>query len=241
MPAEPSPGAPPRAVGLITADPNPTLLAILAHSGVDFVVLDAEQTPLTVRDCADAVQRLRGTGVRVSVRVPDLKPNTLVAFANTGVQEIVLPHVRRPEELERAREAVRFAPQGLRSRQVSPASGFGSDFSSEPTLSVLFETVDALDRAEEFAALESFEGGWLGPMDLAADLQRHGRTGPGELDKAVQRVVDAVRGAGHSVGLPSPSMSRTDEVFARGADRAAIYWERELAQLLAGFAGSRTL
>lgn len=232
---------PPRAVGLITADPSPTFLAVVAHAGVDFVVLDAEQTPLTVQQCADAVQRLRGSGVRVSVRVPDLEPNTLVAFANTGVAEIVLPHVRRAEELEEAAAVVRFAPQGLRSRQVSPASGFGTDFSAEPLLSVLFETVDAVDRAEDFVSSSAFGGGWLGPTDLAAELQRHGRTGPGELDKAVQTVVDAIRAAGHSVGLPAPSMARADEVFARGADRAAVYWERELAQLLGGFAASRSV
>ena len=241
MPTESSPGAPPHAVGLITADPNPTLLAILAHSGVDFVVLDAEQTPLTVQQCADAVQRLKGTGVQVAVRVPDLTANTLVAFANTGVAEIVLPHVRRVDELEEAAAAVRYAPQGLRSRQVSPASGFGSDFSAPPTLSVLFETVDAVDRAADFASLDAFGGGWLGPTDLASDLERRGRTEPDELDRSVQQVVDAVRGAGHSVGLPAPSMSRAGEAFARGADRAAIYWERELTQLLAGFAASRTL
>ncbi|MEA5455988.1 aldolase/citrate lyase family protein [Sinomonas sp. JGH33] len=229
-----------RAVGLITADTSPTLLAVLAHARVDFVVLDAEQTPLDVQACAGAVQRLRGTGVRVSVRVPDLEPNTLVAFANTGVDELVLPHLRSVGELERAREAIAYAPRGLRSRQVSPASGFGTDFSREPVLSVLFETVDAVAEAEGFAACEAFGGGWLGPTDLAADLQRDGRSAPDYLDKAMQSVVETLRGAGHSVGLPAPSMARANEVFARGADRCAVYWERELATLLAGFVASQS-
>ena len=229
---------PRRSVGLITADPSPTLLALCAHAGLGFLVLDAEQTPLTVQQCADAVQRLRGSGVQVSVRVPDLTPNTLVAFANTGADELVLPHLRRPEELEEALDVVRYAPRGTRSRQVSPASAFGRDFSREPRLSVLFETVDAVEGVGEIAAVEGFRGGWLGPTDLSADLERHGRAEPGELDKAVQSVVDALRGTGHSVGLPAPSMARADEVFARGADRAAVYWERELASLLSGFAAA---
>jgi 2-keto-3-deoxy-L-rhamnonate aldolase RhmA len=225
-----------RAVGLITADPGSALLAICAQTHVGFVVLDAEQTGLTVRDCADAVQRLRGSGVEVSVRVPDLSPNTLVAFANTGAHELVLPHLRRPKELEEASALVRYAPRGGRSRQVSPASAFGADYSHEPRLSVLFETAEAVERVEEFVASEAFAGGWLGPTDLSADLQRHGQPEPEQLDKAVQSVVDALRSAGHSVGMPAPSMSRVDEVFSRGADRAAVYWERELLSLLTGFA-----
>jgi 2-keto-3-deoxy-L-rhamnonate aldolase RhmA len=225
-----------RSVGLITADPSPTLLALCSQARLGFVVLDAEQTGLTVQQCADAVQRLRGSGVAVSLRVPDLSPNTLVSFANTGAHELVLPHLRRPEELEEAAAVVRYAPLGQRSRQVSPASAFGTDYSGEPRLSVLFETVDAVERVDEFVASEAFRGGWLGPTDLSADLQRHGRAEPEQLDKAVQAVVDALRGAGHSVGLPAPSLSRADEVFARGADRAAVYWEREMAALLTGFA-----
>ncbi|MDQ4503540.1 aldolase/citrate lyase family protein [Sinomonas sp. ASV322] len=230
-----------RAVGVITADTSPTLFAVLAHAHIDFVVLDAEQTPLGVQACADVVQRLRGTGVRVSVRVPDIQPNTLVAFANTGADELVLPHLRNVGELERAYEAITYSPRGLRSRQVSPASGFGSDFSRAPLLSVLFETVDAVAIAEEFVALEAFGGGWLGPTDLAADLHREGRTDPDYLDKAMQSVVETLREAGHSVGLPAPSMARAREVFDRGADRCAVYWERELATLLAGYAASRSI
>jgi len=239
MPTGPFEREPDRKVGLLTADPHPTLLAIAAHSGVDFMILDAEQTSLTVHDCAAAVQQLRGTGVHVSVRVPDLGADTLVAFANTGVQALVLPHLRHVEELEKAAEAVRYAPEGRRSRQVSFASGFGSDFGDPPRLDVLFETVDAVDRAADFAASAAFGGGWLGTTDLFSDLQRTGRADGNALDKAVQHVVDTVRGAGYSIGLPAASAARADEVFARGADRCVIYWERELASLLTAYADSR--
>ncbi|AMM34465.1 hypothetical protein SA2016_3808 [Sinomonas atrocyanea] len=236
MPFDPLIGRPRRSVGLITADPGATLLALCAHAGIGFVVLDAEQTPLTLQQCTDAVLRLRGSGVHVSVRVPDLSPDTLVAFANTGADELVLPHLRRPEELEAAFEAVRYAPAGRRSRQVSPASGFGSDFSRHPGLSVLFETVDAVECVRDFAASAAFASGWLGPTDLASDLARRGMDRPEDLDKAGHSVIDALRDAGRSVGIPAPSMARADEAFDRGADRAAVYWERELASLLGDFA-----
>lgn len=224
-----------RSVGIITADPSSTLLALCANAELGFVVLDAEQTPLTVGQCADAAQRLGGTGVRVSIRVPDIAPDTLVAFANTGADELVLPHLRHPQELEAASAAIRYAPSGQRSRQVSPASRFGSDYSRVPALSVLFETVEAVEHAAAFAASSALGSGWVGPTDLAADLARHGRTGPGELEKATQTVIDTLRDAGRSIGVPAPSMLRVDEAFARGANLAAVYWERELASLLSGF------
>lgn len=231
---------PARSVGLITADPTPTLLALLAHAKVDFLVLDAEQTGLSVQQCGDVVQRLAGSAVDVAVRVPDLEPNTLVAFANTGVGEIVLPQVRSVEELERAYEVTRYAPEGSRPKQVSQASAFGTDYTQPPRITVLFETAEAVDQVADFAASPVFSGGWVGPTDLAGELHRRGRAHPDALESAIQSVVDALSGAGHSVGLPAPGMQNAASVFARGADRCAVYWERELGSILAGFAASRS-
>ncbi|MET3204387.1 2-keto-3-deoxy-L-rhamnonate aldolase RhmA [Arthrobacter sp. UYEF6] len=224
-----------RSVGIITADPTPTLLALLAHATIDFLVLDAEQTGITVQQCSDVVQRLAGSGVKVAVRVPDLDRNTLVAFANTGVAEIVLPQVRTVDELERAYEATRYAPAGSRPRQVTPASAFGMDYSFAPVITVLFETAEAVERVKEFVGSEAFGGGWVGPTDLAADLLRHGDERPEALQEAVQRVVDVVAGASRSIGLPAPGMAAAAGVFELGADRCAVYWEKELASMLTGY------
>lgn len=224
-------------VGLITADPTPALLGLLEVAGIDSIVIDAEQTGLTVATCADAVQRLRGSGVHVGVRVPALDDDCLLAFANTGADELVLPRVRRTEELERAHRATRFPPAGQRPRQVSPASRYGTAYVHVPVLSVLVETTDAVDAIEEFAAHPLFEGAWIGPTDLADDLMRCGRAE--ELDSAVQRVIDVVTAAGHPVGLPAPSAARAAEVHRRGANRAAIYWEREVTSTLRTLAAAR--
>jgi len=226
----------PRTVGLITADPSPALLGIAMHCGLDFVVLDAEQTTLTVRDCADVVQRLAGSGVEVGIRVPALDDNTLVSYANTGVDEIVIPQVRTVDQLEKAWRATRFTPEGTRMKQVSPASGYGRDYSSVPRVSVLFETAEAVARVDDFVASEFFDGGWVGPTDLASDLAI---SGGGDLDDAVRTVVDTLSVAGQSVGLPAANVAAAGAVHARGADRCAIYWEREVAATLSALVSSR--
>ena len=223
-------------VGLITADPTSTLLGLLEVVGIGSVVIDAEQTGLGPAQCADAVQRLRGSGVAVGVRVPSLDPDCLLSFANTGVDELVLPRVRSTAELERAHRATRFPPEGDRPRQVSPASGYGTRYTQAPVLSVLFETVDALDDVAGFARHPLFQGGWIGPTDLVDDLARSGRDDA--VDAAVQRIIDVVAGAGHRIGMPAPSAARAGEVHARGADRAAVYWEREVALTLRSLAAA---
>lgn len=226
-----------RTVGFITASPSASLMGIAAVVGVDFVVLDAEQTGLTIRDCEEAVSRLRHRGVWAAIRVPDLRENTLVEFANTGADELVLPRVRRIEELEVASRAVQFPPRGSRPKQVTAATDYGTKFDHEPLLTVLFETVDALDRVSEFAESPYFGGGWVGPTDLAAELSAANREE--SLYEASQRIIDVVSGAGHSIGIPASGFDRTEEVFARGADRGALYWEREATAILRQFVATK--
>ncbi|MBO9521364.1 MAG: hypothetical protein J7518_07490 [Nocardioidaceae bacterium] len=224
--------APHGPVGVLTAHPDRLLLQQAALAGVGFVVVDAEQTGLQPADVAAVVGQLAGLPTEVHVRVPDLAPATLVAFANTGADELVLPQVRDAGDVRRAHEATRYAPAGTRSRQVSAASDFGTDFSREPRLSVLVENGDAVANAEKLAALDLLAGAWVGPTDLADDLARQGRTE--DVQELVGRVVDVFRAAGRPIGLPAVDATGVTAAFARGADRVAVYFEKSLRLLLDG-------
>ncbi|WP_211260786.1 aldolase/citrate lyase family protein [Amycolatopsis jejuensis] len=227
-----------RQVGILTADLSPVLCDLVAGAGVAFLVIDAEQTGITAGNCAEVVRRLRHAPVEVAVRVPDCAARTLLEFANTGVHELVLPRLKSPDELADAVAATRYPPDGHRPRQVSLASGYGRQYSAVPRLTVLFETVEAVDAVDSFVRSPFFEGGWVGPTDLADDLDRHGR-GSAELGRAVDAVATAVNKAGHSLGLPAGDLDGIRAGFAKGADRCAVYWERYLAVVLGQLASQR--
>jgi len=219
-----------REIGLLTAEPSPLLLDQAALTGIGFVVLDAEQTALTPQSCATAVRQLAGCATRVCVRVPDLAPATLVTFANTGAAELVLPQVRSLADVEQAWRSVHYPPAGNRPRQPSPGSRYGSDWSRAPELSVIVETVEAVEVAEELAASPLVCGAWLGLTDLREDLARHGREG--ELDAAVEHVFTRFAAAGASLGLPAADAAAARAGFERGAARCLVYWETHLRGVL---------
>lgn len=221
----------PRRIGLLTADPSRTLVRAAVDARLDFLTLDTEQSGLRAGECAQVAEVLRGTGTRLAIRVPDLAPSTLVEYANTGAAELVLPQLRTVQELRLAHAAVRYEPEGLRSRQPSLASSLGLRFDAVPRLSVLFETVTALENVAEIAADPAFEGGWVGPTDLGADLRR--TSAPIDTESAIDAIVAAVSAGGHPIGLPAPSASGVDAVFARGATDCAVYWERQLTAVMA--------
>lgn len=227
-------------VGLLTAAPDRMLLTLAHRAGLDFVMVDAEQTGLAVRECAEAAAVLAGLVPRVAVRLPDLETATLVGFANTGADELVLPQVRHVSDVVRALEATRYPPAGTRSRQVSASSGYGADFTTAPRISVLIETVEAVEAAAELAALDDLDCGWIGTTDLADDLLRHtGDAGRARLDEAVAGVLATFAAAGKPAGLPAATPADVPAAFARGAARCAMYWEKSVAHTLTELAGTR--
>ncbi|WP_406630915.1 aldolase/citrate lyase family protein [Amycolatopsis sp. WGS_07] len=219
-------------VGVLTAEPDRLLISQIAQAGLGFVVLDAEQTALSVGRCADVVLALAGSGVDVSVRVPDLSPQTLVAYANTGVAELLLPQVRTLAEIEAAHLATRFPPEGTRSRQVSYASRYGTDFGAAPRIAVLVETADAIEQAAAFAASGLVDAAWFGPTDLADDLRIARPGSESQAQQLIDQALGVFRAHGVPVGLPAADAAGVAAAFARGADACSVYWEKCLLSVL---------
>lgn len=224
-------------VGLLTAEPDALLVCVAAQAGLDFLVLDAEQTSLDVRRCAEVVQALRGLPVEVVIRVPDLAAHTLVTYANTGADELLLPQLRSPDQLKAANDAVQFPPVGTRSRQVSPASRYGVEFTRSPRLGVLVETVDALDELEAIAASGLVACAWFGPTDLADDLARHRPESLERIDELIDKGIATLRAHDVPVGLPARDAAGVRAAFDRGAEQCSVYWEKCLLDVLTGIAG----
>jgi 2-keto-3-deoxy-L-rhamnonate aldolase RhmA len=183
---------------------------------------------------------LAGTPTEVVIRIPDLSEATVVAFANTGADELMLPRVRTLAQLEDAWRATRYFPDGTRSRQVSQASAYGTDFAKVPRISVLLETVEAIEQAAGFAASGLLDGAWVGPTDLYDDLRRFRPAQAEQMAELIDQTVATFRDAGISIGLPAKDAAGVRQAFDDGADRCTVYWEKQLFAVLTDVAGARS-
>lgn len=226
-------------VGLLTANPTTMLLAQCRLASMDFVILDAEDSGLTVQDCANFVASFAGRGPSVGIRVPNLRAQTLLEFSNTGADELILPQVRTMAEIELAYRVTRFPPVGERPRQASLASGYGTYFTHAPRLTVLIETVDAVNAAAAFAQSELIAGAMIGPTDLADDYAREGAEENGSLDSIIDEIITVFRSADRNIGLPASDNAGISRVFDRGANRCAVYWEKSVRSTLNSFVAAR--
>jgi len=189
-------------VGTFQKTPSRHVAEVLARSGIDFAVLDAEHAPFGIAAIDDIVAATRSLGFPVLVRIPELRAALIGACLDAGASGIVVPHVMTAEHAEQAVAAARFSAGG---RGLSPSGRAGEygghslvDFmtGSDAAISVWcqIEDVEGVDNIEAISRVAGVDALFIGRADLMRSL---GATSIHDLavQQAVARVATVARAA----------------------------------------------
>jgi 4-hydroxy-2-oxoheptanedioate aldolase len=232
------------AVGYWLTLPSPSVAEIMGSVPLDWLLVDLEHSPIGWETFEDMLRALRGTDVVPLVRVPSGEAPVLKRALDRGPWGVVVPLVSTAEEARQVVAACRYPPEGIRGVAGTRASGYGATlpeyyarWNREVLIACQVETVQAVERVEEIAAVEGVDVLFVGPNDLSANLQRWRDLNSEEFRQAVDRVLGAARRHGKAAGVmctgPEDALTRVDQGFrfiAMGSD----------ARLLAGAATRAT-
>lgn len=187
---------------------SPSVTELLAHSGFDWLVIEAEHTPLGMTGVEQLLRATNGTSVAPLVRVPVRRPDFVQLALDAGARGVVIPMVRSYEEALALVRMTRYPPEGDRSFGPLRASKYGIDreiyfqTANENVITALIiETREALDELEKIASIPGVDALYLGPMDLSLSLGLDPfAVSQPELEEAVDRVLRVGRNAGVAIG-----------------------------------------
>ncbi|MFG1213881.1 MULTISPECIES: aldolase/citrate lyase family protein [Xanthobacter] len=205
-------------IGLWCAVPSNYVSEILAGAGFDWLVLDTEHAPNELPNVFNQLQSMVGYATQPVVRVPWNDAVTLKRFLDIGTQSFLIPMVQNAEEARAAVAATRYPPDGIRGYAVaSRATRFGrigdyfTRYADEMCVLVQVETMEALEKVEEIAAVPGVDGIFIGPGDLSASMGLlHQPTHPKVVD-AIEDGLRRIRAAGNRGGV----LVVGDEALAR--------------------------
>jgi 4-hydroxy-2-oxoheptanedioate aldolase len=194
--------------GMISFIGSPMIVEIMARAGIDFVIIDMEQSPLDLDRLAHMVRAADAAGISPFVRVPELDASLINRILNLGVQGIVLPHATA-ESCEALVQAVRYAPEGKRGAcPITRASRYWPDdwnehaarSNREIMLLPLLEDKESIDDFEAIASVKGIDAYFVGPYDLSVSI---GVPGKGfdnpKMSAALDRVIEIARKHGSRV------------------------------------------
>ncbi|WP_127092161.1 aldolase/citrate lyase family protein [Aquabacter cavernae] len=216
-------------IGFWNSLATPTATEILAGSGFDWLLLDAEHAPNDVASILGQLQATMRDTTHPVVRVPQNDSVVLKRYLDIGVQSFLIPMVDTPEQAAAAVAATRFPPDGFRGfAGASRASLFGrvKDYHrrahEEICLLVQVETRLALDNLEAIAAVPGIDGVFIGPGDLSADLGHLGDQGHPDMVALIEATIRRIVAAGNRAGILTGDEALARRYMAAGCVFTAV-------------------
>ena len=183
---------------------------ILAACDYDFAFIDMEHGSMDVDLASQLAVACHDAGVAPIVRVPGYEHYHATRVLDSGALGITFPHV---ENAAHARELVgkcKYPPLGHRSVagsppqlrfQAMPLAEAAEVVNRETTIVIMVETPNAVENAEEIAAVEGVDVVMIGSNDLMMEMGKPQQFGGAELEAAMKTVVDACHKHGKHPGF----------------------------------------
>ncbi len=205
-------------IGFFATMDSPGLTELLAGCGFDWVLIDTEHSPVELPEMVAHLRAVNTPGVAALVRPSWNDMVTIKRVMDQGAQTLLIPYVENAEEARAAVSYTRFPPHGVRGVSGSSRSanyGLSSDYfaAAERELCVIvqIESVGALARIEEIAAVEGVDAVFIGPSDLAASMGHIGNPQHPEVQAAIDDGFRRLR----SIGKPRGYLTGNEDEFRR--------------------------
>ncbi len=178
--------------------------------GFDSLYVDLEHCSFSLETTSQICMASLEAGVTPFVRVPSYESEYVSRVLDGGALGVIAPHVSGAADAERVVRYAKFPPHGNRSVSVgTPHLRFRSwplgearrILNEETMVVAMIEAPDAVERADEIAAVEGVDILMIGTNDLCAEMGIDGQFEHERVKRAYGRVIEACRKHGKAAGI----------------------------------------
>lgn len=226
-------------VGTFVKTPDTIIMEVLALSGLDYIILDAEHAPFGKRELDQCIATCRLAGLPCIVRIPNADASTILSVLDSGATGIQVPHIKTAEQ---AKELVKLSRYGEGGRgfagSTRPALFGNSTISKhleqnkEPLIIAQIEDIEGVENIEEIAQVEGITALFIGRVDLTV---AYGETDPNaeSVMKACLKINESAKIHGKAVGTFLANTDQLEWWQENGVSLFAI--SSEHAMIISGF------
>ena len=194
----------------------PEIPRAFAAAGFDYVFIDMEHGSFNLETAHDMIISCKLAGITPIVRVGEVQYTLCARLLDQGAQGIILPRVEDPKVLEQALSWLRFPPLGVRGFGINPTMVDYEartmpeiiEHQNRETLCVVqFETVRAVEVADDLLSLKGFDVMMIGPADLSIALGVPGQFDHPKMIDTIDSVIDKCNKHGVVPGIQTRSVA----------------------------------
>ena len=206
---------------------TPGIGYILKNAGCEFTILDTEHSGFAIETVKRVMTYMRAADLPTIVRVPSKDYKDIARCFDAGADGIMLPMVSTAEEAKSIIHSMKYVPVGgrgviLRSAvdcyTAGPTMEKLAGQNRRTTLFTQIETAEGVENAEAIGALEEVDCLWVGHFDLSCSLGIPGEFEHPKFAAAIDKVVEAGRKTGTSLGRLVPDVDSGISLYHQGFD-----------------------
>lgn len=171
-----------------------TVIEVLATSGLDFIILDAEHAGYDRGRLDACLAVARALDFPALVRVPSASAENVLMALDAGAVGVVVPHVDSVQKAQMLATAAHFGRGGRGFAGSTRWAGFATrpmeDILAQDSQTIVMaqiEEPEGVDACEEIAAIDGIDALFAGPADLTVGYGHTGQDNP-DLPAALDRV-----------------------------------------------------
>ena len=203
----------------------PPIVEILGHIGFDFVIIDAEHSPLTPESCEQMVRAADCVNITPIIRVAMNFRQNILRYLDIGALGIQIPQINSRIEVEDAIDSVKYPPEGERGLAANRANDYNltkplteyvKEANRETMTVIQIETLDAVKNIKEILAVSTADVFFIGPTDLSTVMGYPGQTNHPEVQKMIAYLVGEIKAAGKVAGTTAYDIETLKKCQERG-------------------------
>ncbi|MCV6622851.1 MAG: aldolase/citrate lyase family protein [Cellvibrionaceae bacterium] len=212
--------------GLWLGLPNPICAEIAATAGFDWLLIDAEHAPYSLKDIQGQLQALAPYPSSALLRPPEGSTSNIKQLLDLGCQTLLIPMVESVEQAKQLINAMYYPPKGVRGLGTSMAraakwngiKNYVEQANDNVCLILQIETQQGLEQLDEILELQDFDGIFIGPSDLSASLGYIGQPNHPDVVDKIEQAILKIKSKGKACGLLSVDTSMTRHYEKLGVD-----------------------
>jgi len=216
--------------GIWNGIPHSYAAEILAGSGFDWVLIDAEHGPFDMNQIIIQLQAMSRYPVSPILRMRNADPVYMKPLMDAGVQSFIIPMVESGETAQQMAEALRYAPEGTRgvgtalarAAQWNRVNNYFKDANDQMCLITQVESVKGVEALDDIIAVEGVDVIFMGPADLAGTMGHLGNPGHPEVKAVVNDCLKRIVDGGKTAGVLTSSKELIADYTAKGAKMIGV-------------------
>jgi 2-dehydro-3-deoxyglucarate aldolase/4-hydroxy-2-oxoheptanedioate aldolase len=189
----------------------PSIAAILASAGADFIIVDLEHTTLTMETVGQIVRAARGSDLPCIVRTPEIERHFISRALDAGASGVMVPRVESQADVEKIVRWAKYPPEGDRGVAFGIGHTDYGDFrkldgvrytqqaNAEIIIIGQIETRQAVDNIDRILGAGGLDAIFIGPYDLSTSMGVSGQLDHPLIVESIEKVI--ARAKAHHVIL----------------------------------------